>query len=231
MQATATAPYRIQHRNREGVSPAAIEPVIELATTQTNTQGAYIYRFDRENAGAELAAFAGPTPAESKVSAKTSSWHWERNAVVVLDRGASSDWRFEDLPEFRSGRFEGVVSIPLVEGSCIIGMANFCRKEGGTWKPPHVSFLLNLSLPLGVLLTASALRMELQKTAQLLADRKLVERAKGLLQSRLGWSEEEAYLRVRRASRRQRRPMRDVAREIIDAEAQQLTEAWGQHGN
>jgi AmiR/NasT family two-component response regulator len=72
---------------------------------------------------------------------------------------------------------------------------------------------------LAALLTTSTLREELQKAAQLLADRKLLDRAKGLLQETLGWSEEEAYLHIRRLSRQHRTPMRQIARQVIQAGA------------
>src|SRR5579872_4709964 len=48
--------------------------------------------------------------------------------------------------------------------------------------------------------------------------RKLVERAKGILQAKYNLTEEEAYLRLRGESRRLRRPMRDLAEAIILAE-------------
>ena len=48
--------------------------------------------------------------------------------------------------------------------------------------------------------------------------RKLVERAKGILQTRHNLTEEEAYLRLRNESRRLRRPMRELAEAIILAE-------------
>jgi AmiR/NasT family two-component response regulator len=51
-----------------------------------------------------------------------------------------------------------------------------------------------------------------------LETRKLVERAKGILQQRHGITEEDAYLRLRNQSRRLRKPMRELAEAIILAE-------------
>ena len=48
-----------------------------------------------------------------------------------------------------------------------------------------------------------------------LETRKLVERAKGILQRDRQLTEEEAYLYLRNESRRQRRPMRELAEAII----------------
>jgi GAF domain-containing protein len=149
---------------------------------------------------------------------------------VALHQGAPADWRFADLPEFQSGAFQGVASVPLLDAAAIVGMANFCRTEVETWRPRDLSFLLGLSLPLGALLTASSLREQLQKMERQLADRKLLERAKGLLQASFGWSEEEAYLQVRRLSRQRRTCMREIAREIIEA-SESRADASAQSGN
>jgi len=59
---------------------------------------------------------------------------------------------------------------------------------------------------------------ETQEMKRQLETRKVVERAKGLLQNRFNLSEEEAYLRLRNESRRLRRPMKDLAEAIILAE-------------
>jgi AmiR/NasT family two-component response regulator len=42
-----------------------------------------------------------------------------------------------------------------------------------------------------------------------------VERAKGIMQHKLGITEEDAYLKLRNESRRLRRPMRDLADAVI----------------
>lgn len=49
-----------------------------------------------------------------------------------------------------------------------------------------------------------------------LMERKLVERAKGLLQLRFSWTEEEAYYHLRRTSRQQRIPMAAVAQRVME---------------
>jgi hypothetical protein len=125
--------------------------------------------------------------------------------------------------EFRKNRFEGVVSIPLVDSGNVVGMLDICRSHSVGWQPRDFSFLLNLSVPIGALLAASAARLslerEVEKLTRRLADRKLFERAKGLIQSRFEWTEEQAYFCLRNLSRRLRTPMREVALEIIGTAA------------
>jgi response regulator NasT len=63
-----------------------------------------------------------------------------------------------------------------------------------------------------------ALAQEVSGLQETLEVRKLVERAKGVLMQRLGLGEEDAYLRMQRASRNTRRPMKEIARRILEGE-------------
>jgi response regulator NasT len=60
-----------------------------------------------------------------------------------------------------------------------------------------------------------ALREEAESLAEALTTRKVVERAKGLLMEREGLSENDAFVRLRRASQASGRPLRVVAEALI----------------
>lgn len=64
---------------------------------------------------------------------------------------------------------------------------------------------------------AQQARREAEDLSQALEVRKLIERAKGLLMDRAGLSEAEAFRRLQKASRDQRRPMKQIALEVIEA--------------
>ncbi len=59
------------------------------------------------------------------------------------------------------------------------------------------------------------LRRELHVVSDRLGRRKLVERAKGMLQARHGWGEQQAYEHLRKLSRQRRKNMADTAQEIL----------------
>jgi response regulator NasT len=59
---------------------------------------------------------------------------------------------------------------------------------------------------------------EMQGLRQALADRKVIERAKGLLMAREGLTEDEAFRRLRRSSMDTQRPLADTARAVLGAE-------------
>jgi signal transduction protein with GAF and PtsI domain len=154
--------------------------------------------------------------------------HFGRQAPIVIHDAAWSDPRFETLPEFRRNRFEGVVSIPLLDSGQVVGMLDVCRLRPVALPPRELSFLLSLSVPIGALVSAVAARLNLQREVERLtrrmADLKLMERAKGLIQARFHWTEEQAYFCIRNLSRRRRIPMRDIASELVATAVSQLSE-------
>jgi hypothetical protein len=81
------------------------------------------------------------------------------------------------------------------------------------------------SVGLAILSVLAAVRRQrdwqarIDQLQQRLTDRILIERAKGILVERLSISEKEAYQRLRLQSRRQRRPIRDIAQCLLDAQS------------
>ncbi|HEY8425235.1 MAG TPA: ANTAR domain-containing protein [Limnochordales bacterium] len=61
-----------------------------------------------------------------------------------------------------------------------------------------------------------AARREVEEAARKLEDRKLIERAKGILMDRFELAESEAYRRLRETAMRQRKPLREIAQSIIE---------------
>ena len=63
-----------------------------------------------------------------------------------------------------------------------------------------------------------AVRKEIEALKQKLESRKLVDRAKGLLMTRLGLSEPEAFRRIQKTAMDTRRPMAEVAQAVLLSE-------------
>ena len=59
---------------------------------------------------------------------------------------------------------------------------------------------------------------ELNETRLKLAERKIVDRAKGLLMKKQGLSEDEAYQKLRQMAMNRKMKLADIAQRIIDVE-------------
>jgi len=88
--------------------------------------------------------------------------------------------------------------------------------------PPHVSSAARLvALAAWCVGEISQLRGEVATVSERLGGRKLVERAKILLQEERGLDEAEAYAFLRKLSRQRRTRMAEIARELLNAGSQQ----------
>jgi response regulator NasT len=59
---------------------------------------------------------------------------------------------------------------------------------------------------------------DVQALRRALADRKVIERAKGLLMARYGLPEDDAFRRLRRSAMDTQRPLADIARAVLQSE-------------
>ncbi len=146
----------------------------------------------------------------------------ENKSVVVLASNASADWRFKRLDPLVEDTYEAFCSIPLITGGEVIGVVNVHHREKHNHTPEEISLLTFVGEQMGGAIARAKLQNEnarlveeTQEMKRQLETRKLVERAKGILQFKFSLTEEEAYLRLRNESRRLRRPMRDLAEAII----------------
>jgi len=149
-------------------------------------------------------------------------WVAQHKSAVALSNRAFADPRFKHFNTLIEDTFEALVSVPLVRGGEVIGVLNVHHRDPHEHTPEEISLLCFLGEQMGVAIAYSLLaehnrklKREAVLVRQQLEERKIIERAKGVLQQRFGISEEEAYQRLREESRRLRRSMREVAAAVL----------------
>ncbi|MCS6951593.1 MAG: GAF domain-containing protein [Bryobacterales bacterium] len=197
--------------------------LIGLAAQVTACDACLVYLIEPETGEIVLRASQLPHARElgtlrMKLGEGVTGWVAEHNAVVALPERASADPRFKRFPALVEDTYEAFLSVPLVSGGQVIGVINVHHKEPHPHSPEEIALLTFIGEQLGGAIAKSRLAEEKARLMEQLETRKLVERAKGILQSRYNLTEEEAYLRLRNESRRLRRPMRELAEAVILAD-------------
>ncbi len=145
-------------------------------------------------------------------------WVAEHREAVAISDHASEDPRFSAFMNLPEDRFEAMLCAPILCASRVVGVLNLQHRE----RYDHTELERRLLLTIGTLVGAEMerARLETENSAlmQRLEDRKLVDRAKGVLLRDLKISEDEAYRTMQRESRQRRRPMREIAEAILLAE-------------
>jgi signal transduction protein with GAF and PtsI domain len=204
--------------------------IVGLTAQVTECDACLVYLLERDTGEIVLRASQVPHAADLgnlriKMGEGVTGWVAEHKSVVALASNAGSDRRFKRFPALIEDTYDAFLSVPLVSGGDIIGVINVHHREMHQHSSDEVALLTFVGEQMGGAISKSVLfeknaklLEETQEMKRQLETRKLVERAKGILQQKHALSEEEAYLRLRNESRRLRRPMRDLAEAIILAE-------------
>ena len=209
---------------------AMLGEVVGLTVQATHCDACLVYLLDPASREVVLRASQVPHAAalgnlRMHIGEGVTGWVAEHKSVVALGANATQDARFKSFQGLVEDTYEALLSVPLVSGGDTIGVINVHHREPHEHTAEEIGTLVFIGEQLGVAIAKAALEEEnarlLEATLEMrreLETRKLVERAKGILQRRHTLTEEEAYLRLRDQSRRLRRPMKELAEAIILSE-------------
>jgi len=150
-----------------------------------------------------------------KVGEGITGWVAEHREPVVIGQGAYNDPRFKLFSELPEDRFEAFLSVPLVSGGHLVGVINLQNRARHVYSASELGLVTMLGFLVGAEVERARLESENLCLSDRLEARKIVERAKGILQRDLRLSEEEAYLTLRRESRTRRKSMKEIASAVI----------------
>jgi GAF domain-containing protein len=206
-----------------------ISSLLEVMVSVTRSDAAHLYW--RDPATYELRLVSASSTLEDcripsvglELSGAARRWLEGLDQGVMLLPG---DLRFSSFPETVATQVSALACLPLRVEQKLIGGVTLSRKESRRFDSGDLAAAAKLG---GALIAAAqvqllrdklrAARQENTMLEKRLTERKLVERAKGLLQAHYGWTEEDAYYHLRRTSRQQRTPMAVIAQRVIDLDA------------
>lgn len=142
-------------------------------------------------------------------------WVAERREPAVISQGAARDLRFRKYSRLPEDGFEAFLSVPILAGGRLVGVLNLQRRKPHEHSQQEVWLASTLGHLVGAEIERARLDLEVAKLAGQLETRKLLERAKGILQHDLAITEEQAYLKLQQESRRRRIPMKQVAEAVV----------------
>ena len=125
------------------------------------------------------------------------------------------DERFRLFSQLPEDGFEAFLSVPILAGGRLIGVLNLQHRQCHEHSQQETKLVSTIGHLVGAEIERARLDSEVAKLTGQLATRKLIERAKGILQRDLGFTEEQSYLKLQQESRRRRMPMKQVAEAVV----------------
>ncbi len=192
--------------------------VVEFASAVVKCDSCLIYVLE----GDELVLRASKNPhpeivdrLKLKVGEGITGWVAEHHEPVAVSEKAAQDPRFQFFHELPEDSYEAFLSVPLMCRGRVVGVINLQNRLPHIHKKRQIRLIATIGFLVGAEIELARLEELNSNLSDQLQARKLVERAKGILQRELGLTEEQAYLALQRQSRQKRKPMKDVAEAII----------------
>jgi uroporphyrinogen-III synthase len=139
-------------------------------------------------------------------------WHRE---PVAIPTNALQDPRFKRFKNLQEDSFEAFLSVPILCRSKLVGVINLQHLKPYYHTDQEVRLLSAVGYLVGAELERARLESENSELSDRLESRKVIERAKGVLQRDFGLDEEAAYRAMQRESRQRRKSMREIAEAIL----------------
>ena len=142
-------------------------------------------------------------------------WVAEHRQTVAIAAHASTDPRFRMFHDLPEDLYEAFLSVPILCRGRVVGVINLQHRQPHHHTQREVRLITTIGYLVGAELELARIETEKADMQRQLENRKLMERAKGILQRQLSVDEENAYLTLQKLSRQKRRPMREIAEAII----------------
>jgi uroporphyrinogen-III synthase len=197
---------------------AVMKEVVEFAASVVKCDSCFIYVLEGEELILRASRNSRPEVVgrlKLKLSQGITGWAAKHRHPVVVSENAGSDSRFQLFNELPEDRFESFLSVPLLSRGRVVGVINLQNRNPHRYSNNEITLLSTIGLLVGSEVEMARLQEENLELAHRLEVRKLVERAKGILQHDLKIGEEQAYLMLQRQSQQLRLSMKDVAQAVV----------------
>jgi signal transduction protein with GAF and PtsI domain len=150
-----------------------------------------------------------------RVGQGITGWVAEHREPVAVAEKAALDPRFQFFHELPEDSYEAFLSVPLMCRGRVVGVINLQHRLPHVYNKRQIRLISTIGFLVGSEIELARLEEANSNLSEQLQTRKVVERAKGILQRELRMSEEEAYLTLQRQSRQKRKPMKEIAEAIV----------------
>lgn len=145
-------------------------------------------------------------------------WVAEHREPVAIPERASEDPRFAAFRNLPEDTFEAMLCVPVLCAGRVVGVLNLQHKRPYFHTDTERRLLATIGVLVGAEIERARLETENLQLADRLESRKVVDRAKGILQRELKISEDEAYRMMQKESRQRRKSMREIADAVLLSE-------------
>src|ERR1700730_6604165 len=195
-----------------------LELVVEVVTAVVKCDSCFIYVLE----GSELILRASKNPhaevvdrLKLRLGQGITGWVGEDRKPVSLAGNASLDFRFQPFSELPEDRYEAFLSVPVLCRDKLVGVINVQHREPHTYSERDIHLISTIGFLIGPEIEMVRLDSENTKLSELSEARKLVERAKRILERDLQLNEGQSLRALETESLQRRTSIKEIAEAIV----------------
>ena len=199
----------------------ALDRVLDFAVEVVKCDSCFIYVLEDE----DLVLRSSKNPHQElldrlklRIGQGITGWVAEHREPVAVFREAFKDPRFLRFNELPEDRYEAFLSVPVLSRGKLVGVINLQYRQPHQHTEEQIQLISTIGFLVGAEVQMARLEGENSRLSVELENRKVIERAKGILQRNLQMDEGQAYLTLQKHSRQRRKSMKEIAEAVILAE-------------
>jgi len=203
-----------------------LDEIVEFVSDLASCDSCFIYVKEGDELVMRASKNAHPEELDRlkiRMGQGITGWVAEKGEPIVLHARASHDPRFRKFAELPEDAYEAFLSIPMSSRQGVVGVINVQHRDPHTFTARETKIISTLGHLVGAAIEMARLEEENTQLSDKLAARKIIERAKGVIQRELGVTEEEAYTVIQKQARQRRKSMKEIGEAILLADEMKRT--------
>jgi signal transduction protein with GAF and PtsI domain len=192
--------------------------VVEFASALVKCDSCLIYVLEGEDLVLRASKNSHPDVVDRlrlRLGQGITGWVAEHQEPVAVSENAALDPRFQFFHELPEDTYQAFLSVPLMCRGRVMGVINLQHRQHHVYRRREIRLISTIGFLVGAEIELARLEDANSDLSERLQTRKIVERAKGILQRDLALTEEQAYLMLQRQSRQKRKAMKEIAEAVV----------------
>lgn len=197
-----------------------LKRLIAICSEIVPTDSCFIYFYDRDNK--QLTLVGSKKSHDSQLGKITmhsgegiTGWVALHQQTVAIEKEAFKDSRFKPFEELPEDKYESFLSVPIVNETGVVGVVNFQNKKSISFSPEQIKTIEALVKLISSAFAKTVWERKVNSLEIKLEERKIVEKAKGILMKARNITEEEAFKLMRSEAMNKRKSMKEIAEAIL----------------
>lgn len=197
-----------------------LKKLLRIANEVVPVDSCFIYFYNKDSK--ELTLIASKKPHDEALGHITmhqgegiTGWVAQHKQTVAISQQAFTDSRFKFFKELPEDKYEAFLSVPILDVNGVVGVMNFQNRNSYNFSDEQVKVIEAIGKIISSAFTAIVADKKVNDLEEKLEERKVVEKAKGVLMKVKNISENEAFKIIRTEAMNKRKSMKEIAEAIL----------------